>query len=46
MIRKLDKELADAEAYFELGVSENDDGAIRDAEPRWSASNRGFVRPS
>ncbi len=32
MIRKLDKELADAEAYFELGVSENDDGAIRDAE--------------
>jgi len=32
MIQKLDKELADADGYFELGVAENDAAAIADAE--------------
>ena len=32
MIQKLDKELADADGYFELAVAENDSAAIADAE--------------
>jgi len=32
LVQKLDKELADAGEYFELGVAENDESAIRDAE--------------
>jgi len=37
MIQKLDKELSEAEEYFELGVAENDTLAIADAEAQVSA---------
>ena len=36
MIQKLDKELSDAEGYFELGIAENDQAAISDAEAQVS----------
>jgi len=36
MIQKLEKELSDAEGYFELGVAESDQAAISDAEAQVS----------
>ncbi|HKQ68326.1 MAG TPA: peptide chain release factor 2 [Polyangiaceae bacterium] len=36
-LQKLDQDIAETAEYFELGVAENDDGAVRDAESQVAA---------